>query len=313
MFSAMKYVYEVYKEKSFTKAAQNLYISQPSLSSNIKKIEAKIGAPLFDRNTIPVRLTECGEEYIKCVEQMMEIENHFIDYLYSTKNLQRGRIAIGGSQFFISFVLPSILQVFKTEYPQVDVVISEASSVTLEFQLFNGTLDLAIDSNMLNDDIYEHFLFRNERLILAVPTSHEINRSLAEYQLTAEDILADRHCSDTHPVVPIQAFTGEPFILLGPGNDSRKRADLLFSSENLVPTILVQPEQQFTAYTLAETGMGATIISDTLLHRLSPSSKLVFYKLPDNVSHQSVYFYYKRNKYITPAMRKFMDIARGLM
>ena len=61
MFTWKKYVYEVYKEKSFTKAAQNLYISQPSLSARIKKIEEYIGEPLFDRSTTPLQLTEVGK------------------------------------------------------------------------------------------------------------------------------------------------------------------------------------------------------------------------------------------------------------
>lgn len=157
MFSSMKYVYEVYKERSFSKAAQNLYISQPSLSNKIKKVEAKVGAALFERNTIPLRLTDCGEKYIECAKQIMEIEHSFADYLYNADKLKTGRITIGGSQFFISFILPSILEVFKQKYPQVDIVISEASSVALEEQLFNGSLDLAVDSNALSSDIYERF------------------------------------------------------------------------------------------------------------------------------------------------------------
>ena len=59
-FANMEYVYEVYKEGSFSRAAANLYISQPALSATVKKIEKKIGMPLFDRSTVPIQLTECG-------------------------------------------------------------------------------------------------------------------------------------------------------------------------------------------------------------------------------------------------------------
>ena len=62
MFGGINYVYEVYRTQSFSKAAKNLYISQPSLSAMIKKIEAKVGAPLFDRSTNPIQLTEYGEQ-----------------------------------------------------------------------------------------------------------------------------------------------------------------------------------------------------------------------------------------------------------
>ena len=70
MFEGKKYVYEVYKTRSFSKAAANLYISQPSLSATIKKIEARLGTPIFDRSTSPIMLTECGEKYIHYVEHL---------------------------------------------------------------------------------------------------------------------------------------------------------------------------------------------------------------------------------------------------
>ncbi len=70
MFTWKKYVYEVYREKSFSKAAQNLYISQPSLSARIKKVEERIGVPLFDRSTSPLQLTEVGKAYIEAAEEI---------------------------------------------------------------------------------------------------------------------------------------------------------------------------------------------------------------------------------------------------
>ena len=64
MFQGMKYIYAVYQEKSVSKAAERLCISQPSLSASIRRTEEKVGYPLFDRSTKPLSLTECGEKYI---------------------------------------------------------------------------------------------------------------------------------------------------------------------------------------------------------------------------------------------------------
>ena len=61
MFQGMDYVYEVYCEKSFSKAAEKLFVSQPALSASIKKTEKKIGLPLFDRSTSPIQLTPAGK------------------------------------------------------------------------------------------------------------------------------------------------------------------------------------------------------------------------------------------------------------
>ena len=67
-----EYVYQVYKEKSFSKAARNLFISQPALSATIKKIENRLGVKLFERTTTSVTLTEAGEAYVETARKIME-------------------------------------------------------------------------------------------------------------------------------------------------------------------------------------------------------------------------------------------------
>ena len=77
LYNGMEYIYTVYKERSFTKAAKKLFISQPSLSASVKHIEEKVGYPIFDRGTKPISLTECGRKYIESVEKIMAVEDEF--------------------------------------------------------------------------------------------------------------------------------------------------------------------------------------------------------------------------------------------
>lgn len=102
----MNYVYEVYKERSFSKAAANLYISQPSLSTAVKKVEEKIGAPIFDRSVSPIKLTDCGRHYIKAVEEIMDIQNQFETYMTDINELKTGQVAIRRQQP-VRFLYPS--------------------------------------------------------------------------------------------------------------------------------------------------------------------------------------------------------------
>ena len=106
MFQGMEYIYEVYKEKSFSKAAANLFISQPSLSANVKRIEKRIGYPIFDRSTKPLQLTECGEKYIQAVERIMDIQKNFSDFVQDWGELKTGSLSIGGSNFFLDTASP---------------------------------------------------------------------------------------------------------------------------------------------------------------------------------------------------------------
>lgn len=76
MLKNMDYVYAVYLNQSFSKAAKALYISQPALSAAIKKVEVEVGTPLFDRGTNPISLTEAGQYYIDSIENIMQIEDN---------------------------------------------------------------------------------------------------------------------------------------------------------------------------------------------------------------------------------------------
>lgn len=80
MLSEMQYIYTIYQERSFSKAAKKLYISQPALSAIVKKAEQKIGHLIFDRTTIPLTVTPAGRYYIKCIENILEIEKNMQDY-----------------------------------------------------------------------------------------------------------------------------------------------------------------------------------------------------------------------------------------
>ena len=87
MFDGKEYVYEVYEEKSFSKAAQKLYISQPALSTAIKKVEKKLGRPIFDRSTNPISLTPSGEIYIEAIEKLFALEQNTLNQMLLKKRV----------------------------------------------------------------------------------------------------------------------------------------------------------------------------------------------------------------------------------
>ncbi len=103
MFANMDYVYAVYQEKSFSRAADKLFISQPSLSITIKRVEEKMGLPIFNRRTNPISLTPFGVEYIQAVEQIRAIEERLRDLAEDQKSLKAGVWPLVGatSEFLI--------------------------------------------------------------------------------------------------------------------------------------------------------------------------------------------------------------------
>lgn len=192
MFREMRYVYEVYRERSFSRAAQKLYISQPSLSLMIKKAEERVGSPLFDRSTMPIGLTEAGRQYIRAAEQIMEIEGSFQQYISDTEACLSGTLALGGTTLFTSYVLPPLISAFSDRFPRVQVRILEAHTAALERELREGELDFVMENCAFDPAVYDSIAYRAERLLLAVPASFAINEAAAAYRLTAEELQAGR-------------------------------------------------------------------------------------------------------------------------
>lgn len=309
MFGGMNYVYEVYKARSFSKAAENLYISQPSLSAMIKKIEGKVGAPLFDRSTTPIQLTEYGKKYIKIAEKIMDLEDEFAYFTDNLGELRTGHLSVGGTSFFTSFILPGFVSKFTEAYPHVKVNVYESQSNLLEQKISNGELDIVIDNCQLNKDHYEQKVLMKEHLLLAVPSFYASNRRATRYQLTAEDIKNNAHLSPNFPGIPLKKFADDPFITLRSPNDTRKRMEAICQNAGIRLNITLKLDQLLTVYHLTEHGMGASFVSDTIIKNLPPDNNILFYKLDDPNTVRNINLYYRKNKYLTRSMIEFMKIA----
>ncbi len=310
MFSNMEYVYAVYKHRSFSKAAESLFISQPSLSLTVKKVEQRVGSPLFDRSTSPVRLTECGEEYIRCAERIMDVQSGFENYLGALGALESGSLVLGASNFFTSYILPPVITQFKTKHPGLRVHLVEAGTADLERQLFDGGLDLVADNNELNPALYKKQFFFAERLLLALPRPLA-GEALRPYALEIGDIVGGRHLQKGTPAPPLALFGQLPFLLLRRGNDTRTRADQLFAQQQLSPPVVLELDQLATAFHMAYRGLGATLASDTLVREILPDERLLYFKLTGPLAHRDNYFHYKHNKYLSRPMKAFLATANA--
>lgn len=306
MFVWKKYVYEVYKERSFTKAAQNLYISQPSLSARIKKIEEIIGEPLFDRSTTPLQLTEVGKVYIEAAEEITQIEQRVENYINDLAGLKTGNLAVGASTLFAAYVVPSLITQFNQKFPDVHIQLIEGNTAELEEMLGSNALDFVIDNYHYDSILYNKELYCEENILLAVPKHFAVNEELGMYQLSYKNIKNKNYLSRKYPAVPLGRFADLPFIMLTQGNDTRTRGDRLCRNVGFKPNIVLEFNQQSTAYMASSTQLGATFISDILVSQLPAFENLVYYKLDGEEAKRKVFFYYKTHKYKTRVMEEFV-------
>ena len=291
----MEYVYAVYLNESFSKAAEELYISQPALSTAIKRVEEEIGIPIFDRSSNPIRLTSAGEYYIESIKNIMNLEKEMRSHFDNLLDNNRGTINIGGSSFFCTYTLPTIAQEFKAEHPDYTVNILEANADDLMKCLRSGIVDIILDVEKLDPKIFDSFVWAEEHILLAVPTSYEVNNHLEKYRLTFQDIASGRYLSEKHPKVNLKEFEKESFLLLKKGNDLHQRGLKMCRKAGFTPSVTMYLDQLLTSYYIARNGKGIAFVRAGVTRHLEATNKLFFYKIDDENSYRDIMLYYKNS------------------
>lgn len=313
MFKKYEYVYAVYKTGSFTKAAQSLYISQPSLSVAIQNIEKQVGAPLFERAGTKVTLTEIGEEYIKSAQKIMNVEKDFENRLNDIYSLETGEITVGGTNYLSSYVLPKVINKFSFLYPKIKVNLVEANSKSLVEMMLEEKVDVIVDSFDENMDEYVGHRLKNEQIFLCVPKEFKINDALKEYQILPHQIYENSVNLEDVPPVDIKTFRKEPFILLKNGNDMFYRAQGIFEKAKIIPKVLLWVDQMNISYSLCDSGMGCCFLTDTLFKFGKFSDSVILYKVEKRHSTRTLYVTHKKNIYIKKASQKFIELAKEMI
>lgn len=305
MFKHKDYVLNILETGSFTKSAEKLFISQPSLSATVKRIEDKLGAPIFDRSSFPLQLTEVGKEYVEYAKKILELESSFEKYVVDRGNVINGRLKIGGSSFYSSYVLPDMISGFSKKYNGVQLEIYEDSTKNLISKLKDGILDIIIDNTVIEDENVSAVAYSKERLLLAVPKEFQINEKLKDFRMTSEDVKSNKHL--TANGVDVNSFKNYPFILLRHENDTGKRAEKIMHKFGLKTQTVYYLDQQVTSYNLACRGVGIAFLGDLLVKKAENTSELYYYLIEDRYAVRDVYLYYKKNKYLSLACKKFID------
>ena len=310
MFNEMKYVYAVYQHRSFSKAAKQLFVTQPTLSAMIRKVEDGIGCPIFDRSTVPITVTKEGEFYIRSIERVMAIQKSVTDYFQDIADLKSGELSIGGSRNFCSYFLGEIIGRFKGRYPGIQINLQEGNIAELKEGLQSSALDLILETALNSEDTnIQKFFLGTEHIILCVPSSFAVNDRLKNYRLSFDDVRTQRYLEDAVPAVPLDELRDTPFLIMKKGNDMYQRSIGMCRRAGFTPKIAIQLDQLLTAFFIASSGAGAVFMRAELCRYLPSTDNMAFYKLDDPLATRPIYMACKKGRYISRAMRAFLEAA----
>lgn len=308
IFQGMEYVYEVYRQGSFQKAAEKLFISQPSVSASVRRAEERAGCCLFDRSMKPLQLTECGRHYIDAVERIFAIEREFSEFVNDRDGLKRGSLVLGGSSLFSSLVLPPLMGEFRRKYPHVSLELVEDTTANLEDMLLKGSIDIMLDYESAGGEAFDSEVLEEDRIILSVPKSFIDCDRLKKFILDPSEI--SKADESGVPAVPLSEFKNMPFVLLKPANDSRRRAEQICAGYGFEPQVIMEFDQQMTAYLASCSGIGISFTGSMLISRTVPNPDVCCFLLDGAQSRRNVCVFKKRGRYTTKAAEAFLALAK---
>ncbi len=165
----LHYVLTLAREGSFSKAADTLNITQPSLSQYIRKIEKEFGIELFDRTNGDVRITDAGHVYIKTARQILDLEHQMENFISDIAGNRSGSLIIGAAPYRAASMFPTIAKQFQILHPGMHLVVREGTTAELVEGMEHGEYDLALTMLPIDGRLFNWEKIMEEELVLAVP------------------------------------------------------------------------------------------------------------------------------------------------
>lgn len=305
MFRYLDYIYSVYREKSFSRAAQKLHISQSSLSCTIRRAENEIGTPIFNRNTTPVSLTEFGTLYIEKAKEIYKFKNTLENYVSDLEAGVKGRIGIGASSFFSTYLLADVIFNFRKTYPEVRIELFENITTLLRKRLDSGFIDLMITNTRMDESKYQNiFLFEDRLYIMIVPSL--LPPEISPAMQTPFSAIGTPE-EENYPALSLEPFCRTSFLLLHPGNNLRSCAESLMKEAHINPPILLEVNETNTLYHMAQLSMGATLLGSYVIKKVGKPEDALFFRLKGTSAKRGTYINILRNRLLTPALKQFLE------
>lgn len=162
-------------EKNFTKAAEVLYLSQPSLSKQIKTLENNLDILLINRENNKISLTENGKVFLQYSERILALCEESCRALIDLRNGDRGNLTVGASQTIGTYLMPRVLALFAQNYPQIDLKIEVNSTRVIASNVLNREIDIAVVGGEIPDELKKNLTIKDfveDELSLIISKSH---------------------------------------------------------------------------------------------------------------------------------------------
>lgn len=282
----------VVRYQSFTKAAEKLYISQPTISTHIRMLEQEFNSRLIIRTTKNIEITPHGKELFACAQKIFTLKNDLIQK-WSEEN--KKIIRIGASTIPADYVLPEVLPLFCQKYPDIQLHIHQNDSGNILQSILNGKFTIGMVGMKSFEKELDFVPFFHDEIVMITPKQEKFLH-FAQKAFNQDDL--------------ISLLKKETIILREQGSGSKKRLESYFEQINLSEkslNIIARLNDQESIKKLVASGLGISFIS---AKAITDADNLLTIKLPENNLTRSLYFAYHKDYILKEHILSFIKFVQ---
>lgn len=279
----LEYFQAVAKVNNFTKAAENMFVSQPSITNGIHHLEEEVGVQLFDRTQKKVKLTVEGQVFLQRVEKILRAINDAVIEMQDFRNLNKGTIRLALPPMIGAYLFPNIFPYFKKAFPSLDLMVFEEGSLSARRMVEKEDVDLGLMILPASPDTLINTLpFFKEQIVLCTSTTHHLSQ---EKQIS------------------FRQLQNEKIILLKEDSYHRRLIINECLKNNFSPKVVFSSNQIQTIKGLVANDVGVSFLMQMVTRH---EKKLISIPLEPNIEI-TIGLIWKKNKYLSKASQAFID------
>lgn len=286
-FKQLQSYITVIKHKSFTVAAEQLGISQPTISTHIRLLEEELDSSLITRTPKSFEITPRGWELYDCAQNILKLRDDMVD---RWNGGGAKVIRMGVSTIPSAYILPEVLPDFGKQQGDVSFVVNQGDSRDIIEAVHRGSYDLGLVGMKTDDEILEFQQFYQDRMVLITPVTQRFQDMKEQGQ------------------VPLKELLAEPFILREQGSGSRRSVERFLegmgiSEEDLF--VAARMNDQESIKNLVAGGLGVSIISQKAVQNAVDAGRLLQFELPGELAARQFYLIYQKEYILRDYVKSF--------
>jgi DNA-binding transcriptional LysR family regulator len=291
-FKQLEAFISVAKLRSFSKAANAIYLSQPTISSHISSLEKELKLQLFDRTSKEVNLTPAGESFLQYANDIINTRNHAITELSNFNNNISGKLNISASTTPCNAILPSLINKFNELYSNVKFNVKEQGSVGIIKDILDLNCEIGlVGTSIDNEKIKSYKIMEDELVIISNP------------QLNLPDKLS------------IEELLKQNFIIREKDSATRHTLEASLSDSNIDLNklkVLCEVNNVDAQLKFVKLGMGISIMSKTLCEEYFKNGSLKLSTIDDISLKRDIYLIISSKRTLTPIATAFFNMCKQM-